>query len=238
MKNIILNFLIFLTPTALLGCKTPIPNTSESSIKNCIPQIDRSIGQIIVLTFIKDNKLLSMESSKKYPTELNSSAQHGYLNIHFTHYSQDPVLEDQFIFVHQEDTMKLKVILHRTLNHFIDSIPFRKGEFYLTPETSMLGNDPYYLEYSKYLYGAGIRKEPFYKSQSYLNYVNNSGITLLKKQEEISSNSKVENPFEGQYYCQKDLNINSTVSAENYISDVLGQSYIEFKIRTLEKVAH
>lgn len=218
-----------------ISCKTNSPNINKISDTNCIPQIDRSKGQLVVLTFQKDNKILTAKKADQKPRENNLLDQYGHLNIYFSYYTQNPVLEDQFIFVHQRDTMKLNIFLKPTLNHFIDSIPFLKGEFTLTPEMSKLAKDPFYLNYSKYLYGSERGQEQFYERQEYLSYVNNSGINLSSEHAAISDYSKLSNPFENRFYCSSDPNEKDLISAKNYISDILNRQFIEFKILSIKK---
>lgn len=235
-KNFIFILLLFILIRLLLGCFVQKEVTSQVSKNDCILgkdfQLTELKGQYVVLSFYNNGELMSFFHRYNKPVDIrhhNFEFQYGGLCVFF-HKAFPPINEGKYVYIFKGDTMFITLKLAYKINHYIDSIPFKKGNFEIILDHKELYNDPLYERFMEAVYS------PFLidSIQSlYSIYVKSKGVNFSEYFNEIQRIEKPSNPFANYHYCQTSQDTTKPKSAKNYIHDVLNEMFIEVKIDSM-----
>jgi hypothetical protein len=231
--------LIFISLEFLLGCfaqqAAPGNNTQNVCVQGKDLQINVLKGQYVALSFYDNGEPISLFHKYDKPVDFsyqNFEFQYGKLSVFF-HKAVPPINRSRFVYVFKGDTMYITIHLAYRINHFVDSIPFKKGKYEIVLDRKELYADPLYGSFMEAIHF------PFQMNSVdslYSLYTKSRGINFLNYFDSIQHNEKPPNPFLGYYYCRTLQDTKKQTSAKNYISDVLNEMYIEVKIDSIIQI--
>lgn len=202
------------------------------SKRDCIYNINQLSGQFVLFSFYDEGIPISYFTKDLTHRRPNFNFQYGYLSVFF-HHPFPPINQGEFEFIYKSDTMRIAMGLQFKINHFIDSIPFKKGKYNIILDIEELYKDSLYKKFMNAAHSPLLRDSV---QLFYQNYINYQGRDFS---EFYNANQKTENPvnpYKDYFYCQAIQDTNKPISAENYIKDVLNEKFIKVKIKNIIKM--